>query len=263
MDLLTRRLTDILSLHAYRASPTPITRTESGESAAESNPSPRQSKESIAAIWITNAEKARRAAYTALSSSGFRICEEWIWIKVTAKGEPISPPSALWRKPYEILVIGRRNENQDQDQHRNQDQNQNQNFSSSQSTVNTDMHIHMHMQPDPASIGPNSEPDFHTLIPMPMDGQLNITRRVIAAVPDLHSRKPNLRELFERIIFTQVDSGPTTTSSSISHGARSLSPQVRPYTALEVFARNLTAGWWACGNEVIKFNDLECWVEGD
>ena len=67
----------------------------------------------------------------------------------------------------------------------------------------------------------------------------NITRRVIAAVPDVHSRKPGLRELFERMFF------------STSTG----------YSALEVFARNLTAGWWACGNEVLKFTEEGWWVD--
>jgi hypothetical protein len=33
------------------------------------------------------------------------------------------------------------------------------------------------------------------------------------------------------------------------------------YSALEVFARNLTAGWWACGDEVLKFNQDTWWVQ--
>lgn len=60
--------------------------------------------------------------------------------------------------------------------------------------------------------------------------------RVIVSVPDLHSRKPNLRPLFEDI----------------------LPPG---YRALEVFARNLTAGWWSWGDEVLKFQQPEYWVE--
>lgn len=60
--------------------------------------------------------------------------------------------------------------------------------------------------------------------------------RVIVSVPDLHSRKPNLRPLFEDI----------------------LPPG---YKALEIFARNLTAGWWSWGDEVLKFQQPEHWVE--
>jgi N6-adenosine-specific RNA methylase IME4 len=45
--------------------------------------------------------------------------------------------------------------------------------------------------------------------------------KVIVSVPDVHSRKPNLRGLFE--------------------GEEGLLPE--GYEALEVFARNLTAGW--------------------
>ncbi|KUI60694.1 hypothetical protein VP1G_07908 [Cytospora mali] len=61
-------------------------------------------------------------------------------------------------------------------------------------------------------------------------------RRVIASVPDLHSRKPNLRSLFEGV----------------------LPPG---YKGLEVFARNLTAGWWAWGDEALKFQQPKYWVE--
>lgn len=60
--------------------------------------------------------------------------------------------------------------------------------------------------------------------------------RVIVSVPDLHSRKPNLRPLFAEI----------------------LPPG---YRGLEVFARNLTAGWWSWGDEVLKFQQPENWVE--
>lgn len=62
--------------------------------------------------------------------------------------------------------------------------------------------------------------------------------KVIVAVPDVHSRKPNLRGLFEELLPER-------------------------YEALEVFARNLTAGWWAWGDEVLLFQRRECWVEGD
>ncbi|WQF80317.1 Putative DNA methylase, N-6 adenine-specific [Colletotrichum destructivum] len=62
-----------------------------------------------------------------------------------------------------------------------------------------------------------------------------VPQRVIAAVPDVHSRKPNLRHLFEDLL-----------------------PQ--GYLGLEVFARNLTAGWWGWGNEVLRFQEPQHWV---
>lgn len=60
--------------------------------------------------------------------------------------------------------------------------------------------------------------------------------RVFVSVPDLHSRKPNLRALFEGI----------------------LPPG---YRGLEIFARNLTAGWWSWGDEALKFQQPEHWAE--
>jgi len=59
--------------------------------------------------------------------------------------------------------------------------------------------------------------------------------KVIVAVPDIHSRKPNLRWLFRDILR-------------------------QDYAALEVFARNLTAGWWSWGDEVLRFQGPEHWT---
>lgn len=67
-----------------------------------------------------------------------------------------------------------------------------------------------------------------------------VKRRVIFAVPDVHSRKPALKELVERVFFSERQTE-------------------RGYTAMEIFARNLTAGWWAVGDEVWKFNCEEWW----
>lgn len=61
-------------------------------------------------------------------------------------------------------------------------------------------------------------------------------RRVIVSVPDLHSRKPNLRSVFEDVL-------------------------PLGYRGLEIFARNLTAGWWSWGDEVLKFQQPEHWAE--
>jgi N6-adenosine-specific RNA methylase IME4 len=60
--------------------------------------------------------------------------------------------------------------------------------------------------------------------------------RVIIAVPDHHSRKPNLKTLFEDIF-------------------------PPGYAGLEVFARNLTAGWWSWGDQVLLFQEAHHWVE--
>lgn len=67
---------------------------------------------------------------------------------------------------------------------------------------------------------------------------VSVPDKVLLAVPDLHSRKPVLRDLFSGI----------------------LPPG---YRGLEVFARNLTAGWWSWGNEVLRFQQPECWTSAD
>lgn len=193
MNVLTEGLRDILRVHSHRHG------TKQGFNTSDSPSKPQlQSEQSIAAIWITNTQKSRRAAYEALHGAGFCVREEWVWVKSTWDGRPISAVDGLWRKPYEILVIGCR-----------------------------DGH---HVGRDDES--PLLQTDLTRM------SEAITTRRVIAAVPDLHSRKPNLKAIFEEVFFT-------------SHTR---------YSALEVFARNLTAGWWAVGNEVLRFNARECWV---
>ncbi|KAK8128556.1 hypothetical protein PG984_009664 [Apiospora sp. TS-2023a] len=61
-------------------------------------------------------------------------------------------------------------------------------------------------------------------------------RKVIFGVPDLHSRKPNLKQLFAGILPTD-------------------------YVGLEVFARHLTAGWWSWGDQVLLFQQRHHWIE--
>ncbi|KAJ5567137.1 MT-A70 family [Penicillium sp. DV-2018c] len=204
MEMLTTGLKDILRAHLLLDSNQGD--SDQGDACASAAPAPMHSGKSIAAIWITNAEKSRRAAYEALVGAGLRIREEWVWVKTTWDGEPISALDGLWRKPYEILVIG----------------------SKGGDYSDLDMGMGMEM----------GEEDLTRL------SEAVTTRRVIAAVPDLHSRKPNLKALFEEAFLT-------------SDG------QLCSYSALEVFARNLTAGWWGVGDEVLRFNKRECWIESD
>jgi N6-adenosine-specific RNA methylase IME4 len=134
----------------------------------------------LVAVWVTNAPR-----FTELLTDphngifahwGVELEDEWTWLKVTTRGEPVVDVISVWRKPWERLVIARK----------------------AGTTRRTG--------------GP----------------------RVIVAVPDVHSRKPNLRGLFEDVL------GPG-------------------YAGLEVFARNLTAGWWSWGNEVLQFQHHKHW----
>ncbi|EFE38712.1 MT-A70 family [Trichophyton verrucosum HKI 0517] len=133
----------------------------------------------IIAIWVTNSGKARRAVESAFQAVGVNKVEEWIWVKTTVTGEMVTALDGVWRKPYEVLIVGR---------------------------AGWQEH--------------------------------GIRRRIIAGVPDIHSRKPVVRELVEKAFFDNEE-----------------------YTALEVFARYLTAGWWAVGDEVMRFNWDGWWAD--
>ncbi|KAI5805013.1 MT-A70-domain-containing protein [Geopyxis carbonaria] len=67
-------------------------------------------------------------------------------------------------------------------------------------------------------------------------GASGIARKVIVAVPDLHSRKPCIKDLIEHYL-------PT------------------PYRAAELYGRNLTEGWTTWGDEAVRFNWDGHWVE--
>ncbi|KAI0014377.1 MT-A70-domain-containing protein [Xylariaceae sp. FL0662B] len=68
--------------------------------------------------------------------------------------------------------------------------------------------------------------------------KLPIPTKVILGVPDAHSRKPNLRSLFADVL-----------------------PE--NYHGLEVFSRNLTAGWWSWGDEVLHFQNRHHWIAAE
>lgn len=129
----------------------------------------------LVACWITHKASVRDAALEAFQAWDVQLVEEWAWLKTTVGGLPITQIDGLWRKPYEVLLLGRK--------------------------------------------GSDGAPESDS----------EVQRRVIVAVPDLHSRKPHLKTLIEPFL----------------PGA---------YRALEVFARNLTAGWWSWGDEVLKYN---------
>lgn len=144
----------------------------------------------LVAVWVTNSPRAVEL----LTSRGGIFHEwqvdlvgEWIWLKVTAAGEPIVDPHLAWRKPWERLLIARRRGG-----------------------------------------GPPNSPSSTPPIPS----------KVIVAVPDVHSRKPNLRGLFAELL-------------------------PNGYRALEVFARNLTAGWWCWGDQALLYQHRDHWVEVD
>ena len=150
----------------------------------------------LVGMWITNKPAARELV---LGDNGIFECwdvelvEEWVWLKTTVHGEPVTPLDALWRKPYEVLLLGQKRSKLKETSPEEQ-------------------------QPP-------------TII-------ATVKRKTILSVPDLHSRKPCLKELIGRLM-----------------------QDPRDYRALEVFARHLVAGWWSWGDECIKFNWEGFWRE--
>ena len=145
----------------------------------------------LVGCWVTNKVTVREKALRVFESWGVGLVEEWVWLKVTTQGEPVTELGGLWRKPYEVLLLGKKALKDETGR-------------TLACTVGTEDKV--------------------------------VKKRLIIAVPDLHSRKPNLKELIERMV-----------------------PDPENYRALEVFARNMTAGWWTWGDECLKYNWTGFW----
>jgi len=69
--------------------------------------------DSLVGIWITNKPAIRDLLLKdggIFDSWGLDCVEEWLWLKTTVHGEPLTPLEAVWRKPYEVLLVGRKRE---------------------------------------------------------------------------------------------------------------------------------------------------------
>jgi N6-adenosine-specific RNA methylase IME4 len=62
----------------------------------------------IVAIWVTNKATVQNQVQRCMTDLGLSLSEEWIWVKITSRGEPILPLDGVWRKPYEKCLLFRR-----------------------------------------------------------------------------------------------------------------------------------------------------------
>ncbi len=158
------------------------------------------------AIWVTNKATFRKMILgegSLFQEWGVELVEEWIWLKVTEQGEPVTIIDGVWRQPWEVCLIGKK------------------------------------VGLDEERLREEFERVDSRREDMDKEG---VKRRVIVGVPDLHSRKPCLKGLFEDVL-------------GLGNGAK--------YEALEIFARTFTAGWWSWGDECLKFQEKGHWVDVD
>lgn len=72
------------------------------------------SENCLVAMWITNKPAIRDLVLGEdgiFECWGVQLVEEWLWLKVTVHGEPVTPIDSVWRKPYEVLLVGRKETN--------------------------------------------------------------------------------------------------------------------------------------------------------
>ena len=118
----------------------------------------------LVAIWITNKPAVRALV---LGPGGLfeqlnvSLVEEWVWVKVTCRGEPVTPLDGSWRKPYEVLLLARAPADQ---------------------LKSVALERERELQGSASSERPV------------------VKYKVLVAVPDLHSRKPCLKSLLEPMV---------------------------------------------------------------
>ncbi|KIX04396.1 uncharacterized protein Z518_05264 [Rhinocladiella mackenziei CBS 650.93] len=74
--------------------------------------------EGLVAIWITNKSSIRSNVLEMLQALDLHLCEEWVWIKITAGGQPVTKLDGVWRRPYEILLLFRKCQQCEDPRHR-------------------------------------------------------------------------------------------------------------------------------------------------
>jgi N6-adenosine-specific RNA methylase IME4 len=60
-------------------------------------------------IWVTNRSAHRQLVLGPggiFESLNVSLVEEWIWLKTTTRGEPVTQLDGIWRKPYEVFLLG-------------------------------------------------------------------------------------------------------------------------------------------------------------
>jgi len=128
----------------------------------------------VVGVWVTNKPKWRQFVLQRLFPKwGVEYAGEWIWLKVTRLGEPIFNLDSVMRKPYEILLFGRKP------------------LSRKQLGVGNKWRRGNDGKRFPS---PNVEArsgGSRGGSPQPHAGRM--PQKVIVAVPDLHSRKPCLK----------------------------------------------------------------------
>ncbi|KAJ9520600.1 hypothetical protein QJQ45_007475 [Haematococcus lacustris] len=179
--------------------------------------------DAVVLLWITNREKLHRfVAEELLAAWGLTHCTTWYWLKLGSGGHaPISSLASMHRHPFEHLLVlrpsGRCVDGQDASGTRTE-----------------------HMRPGLCQPSCGDDAEWQ-----PSADRLPRSL-VIMSCPAEHSRKPHLGRLIARLL--------------PSHGAMGqLQPGILPARPLnlELFARDMHAGWDAVGNEVLTFQRAE------
>ena len=170
----------------------------------------------VLAVWITNKQAHIDHVLNELFPKwGIELQKVCFWLKVTSSGDPICPFGSPHKKPYEILLFGKKLSQPVE--HKD--------LSSSELKSLLDF---------PESLL-EFQPTTHETEPSTSDSR----KVVIASIPCVqHSRKPPLehvyRALFPSLLPVQLNVEPRY---------------------LELFARSLNPGWLSLGNEVLLFQD--------
>lgn len=191
-------------------------------------------------MWMTNRGRLHRfVEQELLPAWGMTCVATWWWLKCGADGQPMTPLSSQHRHPYESLVLLRRSSDQNLHQH------------------STDWHAKIHTTGE--AMGGCEVFEDGVVLFSPRD--------------PAHSRKPQVGKLLWELMkhsYCKASDVECLPYGGLEEQGRVAGPVIQPQPpdmshpqcaifeplpCLELFAREMQAGWTSWGNEVLRFQD--------
>jgi hypothetical protein len=214
-------------------------------------------------LWVTNRERLRAFVERELLPAwGLEHAATWHWVKITDGGELVTPmvPCPSWRNCEESELVCARDRVPERLGHGVQD-------AGSRRPYEALLLLRPKSSQAAAAAG---DGDAQQQPQQPRD-------KAIFAVPGQHSRKPHLGRLLQPLlpsnaaclevrncacVLSALDSLRRMRRShrNLLHTSAGVN---RPPCMLQMFARELAAGWTSWGNEVLRFQTLDNFVEAD
>lgn len=206
-------------------------------------------QDGLLAIWVTNnTSHVQHILNVLFPLWNLHLITVCFWLKVTIEGTPVVPFNSPHKKPYELLLVGKR------------------------TTVSalTDRLILTSQEIDDLVSFPRKQLEIVKasgatdsseckifISSKNLSDEVGVSKLILASVPCIqHSRKPPLGFLYSELRKTYCTQTTPESEGGTLNGSRETDPHF-----LELFARSLNRNWISWGNEVLLFQNTEFFEE--